>query len=179
MRCGQRGTRGLVSIHVILHIPRYSRASYCLLVPHNKLNAPLGTRGVAMNPVDHPHGGGNHQHIGHASTMARDAPAGESSEQSTAGDTDGQDRSESWSDCCASYRSAPWYRGQGVQGLSGLGSGCAMWFRRFGLAACRLYEVRSASRATLPLPRERSCAIKLFTIRHYQEQCSCLKGFEV
>merc|ERR1712166_881920 len=25
-------------------------------------------RGVAMNPVEHPHGGGNHQHIGHAST---------------------------------------------------------------------------------------------------------------
>ena len=32
---------------------------------------------MAMNPVDHPHGGGNHQHIGHASTMARDAPAGQ------------------------------------------------------------------------------------------------------
>jgi len=34
-------------------------------------------RGVAMNPVDHPHGGGNHQHIGHASTVKRDAPAGQ------------------------------------------------------------------------------------------------------
>jgi len=33
-------------------------------------------RGVAMNPVEHPHGGGNHQHIGHASTVKRDAPAG-------------------------------------------------------------------------------------------------------
>ncbi|XP_062213140.1 large ribosomal subunit protein uL2-like [Phragmites australis] len=33
-------------------------------------------RGVAMNPVDHPHGGGNHQHIGHASTVRRDAPPG-------------------------------------------------------------------------------------------------------
>lgn len=33
-------------------------------------------RGVAMNPVEHPHGGGNHQHIGHASTSRRDAPAG-------------------------------------------------------------------------------------------------------
>jgi len=33
-------------------------------------------RGVAMNPVEHPHGGGNHQHIGHASTSARDDPAG-------------------------------------------------------------------------------------------------------
>jgi len=33
-------------------------------------------RGVAMNPVEHPHGGGNHQHIGHASTVKWDAPAG-------------------------------------------------------------------------------------------------------
>eukprot|EP01102_Stenamoeba_stenopodia_P003187 TRINITY_DN13124_c0_g1_i1.p2 TRINITY_DN13124_c0_g1~~TRINITY_DN13124_c0_g1_i1.p2 ORF type:complete len:256 (-),score=42.33 TRINITY_DN13124_c0_g1_i1:112-879(-) len=35
------------------------------------------TRGVAMNPVDHPHGGGNHQHIGHATTVRRDAPPGQ------------------------------------------------------------------------------------------------------
>jgi len=34
------------------------------------------TRGVAMNPVEHPHGGGNHQHVGHATTVARDSPAG-------------------------------------------------------------------------------------------------------
>jgi len=33
-------------------------------------------RGVAMNPVEHPHGGGNHQHIGKASTVRRDASAG-------------------------------------------------------------------------------------------------------
>lgn len=31
-------------------------------------------RGVAMNPVDHAHGGGNHQHIGAPSTIARTAP---------------------------------------------------------------------------------------------------------
>jgi len=31
-------------------------------------------RGVAMNPVDHPHGGGNHQHIGFPCTIARSAP---------------------------------------------------------------------------------------------------------
>lgn len=31
---------------------------------------------MAMNPVDHPHGGGNHQHIGHPSTVRRDAPPG-------------------------------------------------------------------------------------------------------
>ncbi|KFD48163.1 hypothetical protein M514_10949 [Trichuris suis] len=33
-------------------------------------------RGVAMNPVDHPFGGGNHQHIGKPSTTRRDASAG-------------------------------------------------------------------------------------------------------
>ncbi|KAG1387930.1 hypothetical protein G6F58_013579 [Rhizopus delemar] len=42
-----------------------------------KRNSWPKTRGVAMNPVDHPHGGGNHQHIGKASTMARDSPAGQ------------------------------------------------------------------------------------------------------
>ncbi|KAK4334164.1 60S ribosomal protein L2-A, partial [Rhodotorula toruloides] len=35
------------------------------------------TRGVAMNPVDHPHGGGNHQHIGKASTISRHAVSGQ------------------------------------------------------------------------------------------------------
>merc|ERR1712146_34383 len=34
-------------------------------------------RGVAMNPVEHPHGGGNHQHIGHPSTCARAAVPGQ------------------------------------------------------------------------------------------------------
>jgi len=33
-------------------------------------------RGVAKNPVEHPHGGGNHQHIGHASTANRFLPPG-------------------------------------------------------------------------------------------------------
>ncbi|KDN45613.1 ribosomal protein L2 [Tilletiaria anomala UBC 951] len=42
-----------------------------------KRNSWPRTRGVAMNPVDHPHGGGNHQHIGHASTISRGAPAGQ------------------------------------------------------------------------------------------------------
>lgn len=34
-------------------------------------------RGVAMNPVDHPHGGGNHQHIGHPATIKRIASSGQ------------------------------------------------------------------------------------------------------
>ncbi|KAL0216818.1 hypothetical protein P9112_009002 [Eukaryota sp. TZLM1-RC] len=33
-------------------------------------------RGVAMNPVEHPHGGGNHQHVGHPTTVARSTPPG-------------------------------------------------------------------------------------------------------
>ena len=30
-----------------------------------------------MNPVDHPHGGGNHKHIGHPSTISRYASHGQ------------------------------------------------------------------------------------------------------
>ncbi|KAK6194489.1 hypothetical protein SNE40_000115 [Patella caerulea] len=41
-----------------------------------KRNSWPRTRGVAMNPVEHPHGGGNHQHIGKPSTVRRDIPAG-------------------------------------------------------------------------------------------------------
>lgn len=41
-----------------------------------KLNWPR-VRGVAMNPVEHPHGGGNHQHVGHPTTVRRDAPRGQ------------------------------------------------------------------------------------------------------
>jgi large subunit ribosomal protein L8e len=33
-------------------------------------------RGVAMNPVEHRHGGGNHQHVGHPTTVKRDASSG-------------------------------------------------------------------------------------------------------
>ena len=33
-------------------------------------------RGTAMNPVEHPHGGGNHQHVGHPTTTARCSPPG-------------------------------------------------------------------------------------------------------
>ena len=33
-------------------------------------------RGVCMNPVDHPHGGGNHQHVGKPTTVSRRTPPG-------------------------------------------------------------------------------------------------------
>merc|ERR1712083_355294 len=41
-----------------------------------KRNSWPKVRGVAMNPVEHPHGGGNHQHIGKASTVSRGKSAG-------------------------------------------------------------------------------------------------------
>merc|ERR1712076_322538 len=41
-----------------------------------KRNSWPKVRGSAMNPVEHPHGGGNHQHVGHPTTIARVAPAG-------------------------------------------------------------------------------------------------------
>ncbi|KAJ6378942.1 hypothetical protein OIU78_029038 [Salix suchowensis] len=78
----------------------FARASgdYAIVISHNpdndttRIKLPSGSkkivpsgcrgmigqvRGVAMNPVEHPHGGGNHQHIGHASTVRRDAPPGQ------------------------------------------------------------------------------------------------------
>lgn len=42
----------------------------------NKRNCWPKVRGVAMNPVEHPHGGGNHQHIGKPSTVKRNTPPG-------------------------------------------------------------------------------------------------------
>jgi len=51
-----------------------SRAMHKFAVKRNRWPK---TRGVAMNPVDHPHGGGNHQHIGKASTISRYATPGQ------------------------------------------------------------------------------------------------------
>ena len=42
-----------------------------------KRNAWPRVRCVAMNPVDHPHGGCNHQHVGKPSTMKRSSPPGQ------------------------------------------------------------------------------------------------------
>jgi len=42
-----------------------------------KRNSWPKVRGVAMNPCEHPHGGGNHQHIGHPSTVKRDSVPGQ------------------------------------------------------------------------------------------------------
>ncbi|MEM0139353.1 MAG: 50S ribosomal protein L2 [Ferroplasma sp.] len=42
----------------------------------SKAKRPYSVRGVAMNAVNHPHGGGNHQHVGGPSTVARGSPPG-------------------------------------------------------------------------------------------------------
>lgn len=42
-----------------------------------KRNSWPKVRGSAMNPVEHPHGGGNHQHVGHPTTVARSAVPGQ------------------------------------------------------------------------------------------------------
>jgi large subunit ribosomal protein L8e len=52
------------------------KAGRCFHKYRVKRNEWPKVRGVAMNPVEHPHGGGNHQHIGHPSTCLGAAPAG-------------------------------------------------------------------------------------------------------
>ncbi|GAB2225317.1 hypothetical protein Droror1_Dr00006109 [Drosera rotundifolia] len=42
-----------------------------------KRNSWPKVRGVAMNPVDHPHRGGNHQHVGHSTCVGRDSVPGQ------------------------------------------------------------------------------------------------------
>jgi len=71
------------------------------------------TRGVAMNPVDHPHGGGNHQHIGKASTVRRDAVPGQKvcpSDRLLAHNEMTKSCISGWSYCCSTNGSHSWYR---------------------------------------------------------------------
>ncbi len=42
----------------------------------SRAQRPYTVRGVAMNAVNHPHGGGNHQHIGRPSTVSKNTPPG-------------------------------------------------------------------------------------------------------
>jgi len=43
---------------------------------HGKSKAWPRVRGVAMNPINHPHGGGNHHRVGKPSTVSKNAPPG-------------------------------------------------------------------------------------------------------
>lgn len=42
----------------------------------SRAKRPFSVRGVAMNAINHPHGGGNHQHVGRPSTVGRGTPPG-------------------------------------------------------------------------------------------------------
>ncbi len=42
----------------------------------SRAKRPYTVRGVAMNAINHPHGGGNHQHVGRPSTVGARAPPG-------------------------------------------------------------------------------------------------------
>jgi len=71
-----RATVGIVAAGGIVDKPML-KAGRAFHKAKAKRNNWPSTRGVAMNPVDHPHGGGNHQHIGKASTISRYAVPGQ------------------------------------------------------------------------------------------------------
>ncbi len=54
----------------------YAKAGKKISALSSKAKEPFTVRGVAMNAVSHPHGGGAHQHVGVASTVSRHAPPG-------------------------------------------------------------------------------------------------------
>ncbi|KAJ2782938.1 60S ribosomal protein L2 [Coemansia interrupta] len=71
-----RGTVGIVAGGGRIDKPLL-KAGRAFFKHRAKRNSWPRTRGVAMNPVDHVHGGGNHQHIGKASTVARTSVPGQ------------------------------------------------------------------------------------------------------
>ena len=56
--------------------PDYSYKAAFFILPSIFLYYSLYFVCVLLQPVEHPHGGGNHQHIGKASTVRRDTSAG-------------------------------------------------------------------------------------------------------
>ncbi len=55
----------------------YAKAGKKFHALHSKAKAHLRVSGVAMNPVNHPFGGGSHQHVGRPSTVSRGARPGQ------------------------------------------------------------------------------------------------------
>ncbi len=54
----------------------FAKAGKKVLAYRSISKPPFIVRGVAMNPVDHPHGGGAHQHVGRPSTVSWHASPG-------------------------------------------------------------------------------------------------------
>ena len=70
-----RATIGVLSGHGRDEMPlRTAGAAYYKAKARGKLFPHVS--GVAMNPVDHPHGGGNHQAVHGPSSVARGTPPG-------------------------------------------------------------------------------------------------------
>lgn len=53
------------------------KAGKNVLTLRSRSVAPFKTKGVAMNPVDHPHGGGSHAHVGGPNYQRRTASPGQ------------------------------------------------------------------------------------------------------
>jgi large subunit ribosomal protein L2 len=72
---GCKATVGLVAGSGARDIP-ILKAGRHIHYLQSKAKRPYTVRGVAMNAVNHPHGGGNHQHVGRPSTVGRGTPPG-------------------------------------------------------------------------------------------------------
>lgn len=72
-RC--RASIGVVSAGGLTERP-FAKAGKKFHVYQSRSKSTRRTRGVAMNPVNHPHGGGAHQHVGKPSTVSVHAPPG-------------------------------------------------------------------------------------------------------
>ena len=57
-------------------LPAKCRATIGVLGGHGRTKLYPTVSGVAMNPVDHPHGGGNHQAVHGPNSVSRNAPPG-------------------------------------------------------------------------------------------------------
>ena len=54
-----------------------AKAGKNVMTLRSRSTAPFKTKGVAMNPVDHPHGGGSHAHVGGPNCQKRTASTGQ------------------------------------------------------------------------------------------------------
>ncbi|MCK5292726.1 MAG: 50S ribosomal protein L2 [Thermoplasmata archaeon] len=70
-----RASIGVVSAGGVTERP-FAKAGKKFHVYQSKAKRARRVSGVAMNPVNHPHGGGAHQHVGKPSTVSANAPPG-------------------------------------------------------------------------------------------------------
>lgn len=70
-----RATIGIIAGGGHLEKP-FAKAGKKLHAYSSRSKKAFKVRGIAMNPVDHPHGGGSHQHVGTQSTVSANAPPG-------------------------------------------------------------------------------------------------------